>query len=167
VRAFEAINARAFAAGLRGEALANGSPDQPRDSLGKWVDANGGGLSEADNLARGNNAIERALRQKADVQKAMFRKEVGQIDFEWGRPGSPVADKNGATYADGYGISHIAAKHGEPAARQLPLILARGKITPHEAPNRRYVSHDSVQAVIEQRNNQKSYVITSFTPGKP
>jgi hypothetical protein len=40
------------------DALSNSyNPGQPRDSLGKWVDENGGGLSIQDNIARGNNAF--------------------------------------------------------------------------------------------------------------
>lgn len=168
VRALEQINAKAFVAGLTDNpALANGSPDQSRDSLGRWVDENGGGLSEGDNIARGGNAVDRALRQKVDVQKAMYRKEVGQIDFEYGRPGTAKPDAKGATHKDGYGISHIVAKHGESTARQLPEVLGKGKITPHEQSNRRYVRHAGYQAVIEQRTARKAYVITNFDRENP
>ena len=125
------------------KALANQAQDQPRDSLGQWVDENGGGLSIKDNLQRGNNAVDRALRQKADVQKAMHRKEVGQIDFEYGRPGSPKPNDQGKTYADGYGISHVLAKHKEEAVRQLPEVLAKGKITQHPLDlDKRVVTYD-------------------------
>jgi hypothetical protein len=168
VRALEAINAKALVAGLsNAKALENGNPDQARDELGKWVDENGGGMSEADNIARGNKAVDRAIRQKASVQKAMYRKEVGQIDFDYGRPGTSKPNAQGATHADGYGISHIVAKRGEKVARSLPVLIAKGKIVPHEEANRRYVRHDGAQAVLEQRNSQKAYVITSFEPGKP
>jgi hypothetical protein len=155
-------NGIADAAAARQQALANWNPNQRRDSLGLWVDANGGGLSVAANLKRGQNAMDRALRQRADVRKAMHRKEVGQIDFEWGRPGTPHPDAQGRTHADGYGISHIAAKHGEKAARDLPEVLAKGKITPHDRPERRYVTHGNYRAVLERHNRRNAYVVTGF-----
>ncbi len=43
-------------------------------------------------------AVDRALRQKEDVQKAMYRKEVGQIDFVWGTPGKIQPDAQGQTH---------------------------------------------------------------------
>jgi hypothetical protein len=161
-RSLAGIIGSELASAVRPAAANAFDPGQSRDSLGKWVDENGGGLSDSDNLDRGNRAVDRAIRQKADVQKAMYRKEVGQIDFEYGRPGTSQPDANGTTHKDGYGISHIVAKHGEPAARKLPEVLARGKFHPHEQPDRRYVRHEGYQAVLEQRNSSKSYVITNF-----
>jgi SPP1 gp7 family putative phage head morphogenesis protein len=137
-------------------------PGQPRDSLGRWVDANGGGLDERHNIARGHRALRRALRHKADVQKAMYRKEVGAIHFEWGRPGSPKAD-----YEDGYGISHIEAKHGRAAALKLPVVLAKGRITPHDqSPDKRYVIHEDTLAVLQRQNKKSAFVVTSYDDRK-
>jgi phage gp29-like protein len=165
------LNAEAAARGLKGEEpvqnrILNDGSDQPRDSLGKWVDENGGGLSEKDNLQRGQKAINRAMQQKTDVQKAMHRKEVGQIDFKWGRPGTSNPDAGGRTHTDGYGISHIIAKHGEDTARQMPEVLAKGKISPHENEQRRYVTHGGYRAVLERQNSKQAFVVTGFEEAK-
>ena len=138
--------------------LVGGGAGQPRDSLGRWVDANGGGLSERHNIARGTRAVRRALRQKADVQEAMYRKDVGAITFAIGRPGSPTIK-----YQDGYGISHIAAKHGSAAALQLPVAIAKGKLYPHESdPNKRYLIHGNTLAVLQRENKKSAFVVTSY-----
>ena len=156
----------AFVNGLadagRSEAVANMAQDQPRDSLGQWVDENGGGLAEKDNLQRGNRAMDRALRQRADVQKAMYRKEVGRIDFEWGTPGDKAQD-----YAGGAGISHIVAKHGAEDARAIPEVLAKGKIAPHvEGPEKRLVTHGSYTVSLAKNNSRSAWVLTGYKRGR-
>jgi phage gp29-like protein len=135
-----------------------GGGDQPRDSLGRWVDENGGGLSTKDNLQRGTKAMDRAIRKKADVQKAMYRRGIGQIDFRWGTPGNASNDFKG-----GFGISHVIAKHGEKSARALPLVLAKGKISPHvEGPDKMLMEYQGRIASLARENKTKSWVITSF-----
>jgi phage gp29-like protein len=142
----------------RATKILNGSPDQARDNLGKWVDENGGGLSETDNIKRGNKAMDRSIRQKADVQKAMYRKEVGQIDFQYGTPGKTDDDFKG-----GFGVSHILAKHGEADARAMPVVLARGKITMHpEGDDKRLVEHGDYTAALARKNSRSAFVLTGF-----
>jgi phage gp29-like protein len=136
---------------------------QSRDELGHWVDENGGGLSEHDNIQRGQKAVDRAIRQKKDVQKAMYRQGLGQIDFVWGRPGNPEMDSAGRTHADGYGISHILAKHGELSARELPVALAKGKIVEHkESPTKREIHHGDFIVSVVKENSRKAWVLTGY-----
>ena len=133
-----------------------------RDSLGKWVDENGGGLSENDNIQRGQNAMDRAIRQKTDVQKAMYRKGIGQIDFKWGTPGNKAPDAQGRTYTLGEGISHILAKHPE-SLRDLPEAIAKGRIFPHETdPNKCYIIYGDKLVVLRRESNQNAYVVSGF-----
>jgi phage gp29-like protein len=158
--ALEPIVSTAFLNGLQRPetSLANWDPDQPRDNLGRWADENGGGLSEKDNLQRGQKAMDRAIRQKTDVQKAMHRKEAGQIDFKWGTPGET---KN--NFAGGHGISHILAKHGEADARAMPEVLAKGRITPHpEGDDKRLVEHGNYVASLARNNSRSAFVLTGF-----
>ena len=135
---------------------------QTRDSLGKWADENGGGLSERDNIKRGNKAMDRAIRQKADVQKAMHKKGLGQVDFKWGNPGDKDKDFEG-----GSGISHGLAKHGEAATRQIPETIAKGKVTVHpDDAEKRVVEHQGHTVILAKQKKASSWVITAFHPKK-
>lgn len=57
------------------------------------------------NIRRGNEAMSRALQDKTDVHRAMYRSDVGWIDFVWGAEGGAIK-KNGARKGE-KGISHI------------------------------------------------------------
>lgn len=170
-RVLQGAMAHAMAEGLAGDSdvrnrILNYNQGQPRDGLGKWVDANGGGLSIRDNIARGRNALNRAVRQQADVPKAMHRKEVGQIDFPWGRPGTPKPDARGVTHADGYGVAKMLAKHPREL-RDLPVTLAKGRIIPHdrEPETKRYVIHKNNIAVLGITPS-KSWTVTHLEDPK-
>lgn len=134
------------------------SAEQPRDSLGKWVDENGGGLSESDNIKRGNNALQRSLGQKADVQKAMYRPEVGEIIFPWGHEGTKAKD-----FEDGGGISKMQRKHPDEL-QALPVTLAKGRIIPHDEfpETKRFVIHGNNLAVLSKVNDRKAWAVTHF-----
>ena len=54
----------------------------------------------------------------------MYRKEIGGIDFLYGKAGD-FAKK----FAGGYGIAHILAKHGQQAVDMIPTVIARGKMS--------------------------------------
>jgi hypothetical protein len=143
-------------------ANANFNAGQPRDSLGRWVDASGGGLSERHNIARGMKAARRALRRKADVSKAMYRDKLGQIDFVWGTPGEKA--KN---YAGGHGLSHILAKHGKADVKRLPLVLAKGRIMRHPMDvSKRLVVHENYAASLVKEKSRSSWVLTGFTENR-
>jgi hypothetical protein len=136
--------------------ISNFSQGQPRDSLGRWVDASGGGLSEKENLQRGNNAIHRALRRKQDVRKAMHRKELGQIDFLWGTPGEKAED-----YSGGWGISHIAAKHGPETTALIPTIVAKGDVMPHpQSPEKSLIRYERHFVSLVKQNDRQAWVLT-------
>lgn len=133
-----------------------------RDSLGQFA-KDGGPLNEEKNIARGNAAVERALRSQADVPNAMHVAGLGRVDFLWGRPGHTAPDAGGRTHTDGYGISHIVAKHGEDAARAVPVVLARGKIGRHPKDDaKREVRHKNYFMVVRRQSDTGAYVITNF-----
>ncbi|MCW5558815.1 MAG: DUF935 family protein, partial [Verrucomicrobiae bacterium] len=138
------------------EPLAN-SRDYDRDSLGRFA-SDGGPLSESDNLERGGNAVERALRNKTSVSNAMNIRGLGQVDFVWGTPGDKSKE-----YAGGKGISHIYAKHGEQAVRELPRTLAKGRVR-HDPddPNKRIVEHGRHLAVMVKEKQKTSWTLTHY-----
>ena len=70
------------------------------------------------------------LAKQSDIPAAMFREDVGDVMFPYGRPGSA-----GKKFEDGFGISHIIARRnldgvdGERFVREtLPEIVARGQL---------------------------------------
>ena len=143
------------------DVIANFSQGQPRDSLGRWVDANGGGLSERHNIARGKRAMRRALRQQTDVSKAMFRKEIGQIDFEWGTPGIKADDWN-----TGKGIRHILKKHPD-AVMKIPAAIAKGTIKhDKEDSQKRVIEHEDMRIVVVKTNSRKGWLLSGYSRRK-
>jgi hypothetical protein len=75
------------------------------------------------------SAIERVLRERASVPAAMTHPELGAITFDWGEPGDPAKD-----YEGGWGVSHVLARHGETVVREIPKVIASGKITRQYGP---------------------------------
>jgi hypothetical protein len=138
-----------------------GNTEYKRDHLGRF--AVQGSLSARDNIKRGKRATEEASSKKRTVRKAMQVEGLGDIDFEWGRPGDPKPDRDGKTHADGYGLSHILAKRGDKALKALPIVLAKGTIQQQgEDGKKRLVKYGKWTAVAKKHNTRKSYVITSI-----
>ncbi|MBF0803080.1 MULTISPECIES: hypothetical protein [unclassified Neisseria] len=59
------------------------------------------------NIRRGREAMNRAILEKADQHRAMYRNDIGWIDFVWGSEGSTL--ENGKTRG-AMGIAHIIDK---------------------------------------------------------
>ena len=134
-----------------------------RDSLGRFA-SDGGPLSPSDNIARGNSAIDRSLRTKADVPNAMNIPGLGRVDLPWGRSGHTAPNAAGKTHTDGYGVSHILAKHGEKAVRALPVVLTHGAVRPHNQgdPAKRSIYHGRWVATVGKTKKDSAWVITNF-----
>jgi hypothetical protein len=100
------------------------------------------------------------MAHKSDVQKAMFRKEVGQIDFLWGTPGNKANDFKG-----GWGISHVLAKHGARDAMKLPHVLAKGKAIKIKdfGDERVEISLHGFSAYLIKENSRKAWVLSGYT----
>lgn len=139
---------------------------QPRDSLGRWVDENGGGLDDRHNIARGVRAARRALSGKQDVSKSMWVPGLGQVDFDWGTPGANKADRHGTDRAGGWGIDHIRAKRGRKAVLALPYTLALGKTRPHERSDQTYRWHEDRVAVLKRKGSKRWRVETHIVPAE-
>lgn len=106
-----------------------------RDHLGRFS-SDGGPLSKKQNLQRGEKGLQRALRKKIDVPRAMNLPGLGQVDFPYGTPGDPAKDYHG-----GYGVSHIAAKHGRDL-RGLIEAMVKGKVSPDPTnPKKRFIEY--------------------------
>jgi len=94
----------------------------------------------------GTRKLEHALSSQSDVPLAMHKEGVGDIDFDWGRPGNPLA-----TSDDGYGISHLEKKHPDEMMK-MPETIAKGTVYPHEtSPLKKYIVHKDNVAVLTRK----------------
>ena len=83
---------------------------------------------EANNINNGTKhldlMIEKAKKsnnpEELVEKNVMYRSDIGQIDFVWGKPG------NGEKLKGGYGFAHIIAKHGESTAKKAIETIAKG-----------------------------------------
>ncbi|MFZ1982000.1 MAG: hypothetical protein WAU61_11885, partial [Smithella sp.] len=74
-------------------------------------------------IEHGKSIIDQMIKDHTDKPAAMYRDDVGTIEFPWGKEGNP---KN--SYYGGFGVSHIIAKHGEPVANKVVEVIAEGDI---------------------------------------
>lgn len=83
------------------------------------------------NITQGKSALETAIHEQRDVERAFLRPEIGEIDLVWGEEGDPQRG-----YKGGKGLSHIIAKRtaegidGVAFARSLYEVIANGTVQP-------------------------------------
>lgn len=103
-------------------------------------------------------AAAKVLKEKTgEVKKAFHDPEGEPIDFVYGQLGK-----------EGFGLAHIAEKHGKKIVVRLPQIVNDGKKV--VAPDHRvlYVLGDEVVTVRENWNNQeKRWLVTAYDKGSP
>lgn len=125
------------------------------------------GMTPRQNVANAIRAMRWALNNGKDAQNVMYRKGLGWVDFPIGRAGTPKMNTNNVTHADGYGLKHILAKHGDRSVRRMPLILACGKIEKHSDLNKLTVSYGNELVHLgRSKGRGKSWVITSYDENK-
>lgn len=101
------------------------------------------------------------LNNKKDFRAAVEVPGLGEIDFRYGKPGTPKPNSKGVTYSDGYEISHIVAKHGTRALHRMPYVLAHGKVEPHENKEQRYIRLGSEIAIVKHVGGSR-WELTTF-----
>lgn len=111
-------------------------------------------------------AVRQVMASKQDFQAAVEVPGLGEIDFPYGRPGTPKANKNGTTHTDGYGLSHIEDKHGTRALHRMPYVLAHGKVEPHPDASKRVIRHGSEIAVVRKGQQGRWELVTSYDENK-
>ena len=108
------------------------------------------------NIQKGLNAIRRVYSDEIDVPAAMYREDVGDIDFLW--------DHNGM------GIRHIIARREKQDADRpdlnklgvyelldrLPEVIARGKIVP--VGDKLEVDHEGIRVLLARRDGKSGNV---------
>ena len=78
-----------------------------------------------------------------------------------------MPDALGRTHVDGYGISHIAAKHPKDL-HALPEVIARGRVLPHDSSDagKRYIVHGNRVAIIKRKNSANAFVVSGLADPK-
>lgn len=116
-----------------------------------------------ENIKNGKNAIKTILKNHKDVPKAMYRDEVGYIDFVYGKEGTTKKDRS-----DGYGLAKILEKHGKEAVDKIPEVVAKGKYEKSEYGDRAYFLFDGYRAVVRFTwdGDKKVWLVTNFLDDK-
>lgn len=124
-------------------------------------------VSVEENIANGEKAMRRVIDTHDDVESAMYREDIGDIDFVWGKEG------RGEKFKGGYGIAHIIAKRdaegisGNDFVLNIPKTIALGKVSgKQEASNgdRVLISNGSKTVVLSlfKDGNRKTWLVTGW-----
>lgn len=117
------------------------------------------------NIINGQKAIDVSIKYQHDVQHAMYREGIGDIDIYWGKPGNPAKDFKG-----GSGVSHIIAHRsaqgfdGKAIAREMPRVIMRGRVV-NESPYKIVIEADGYRAVLAKNHEGKPsdpWLLTGF-----
>lgn len=91
-----------------------------------------------ENIRQGMIAIRGVIRSHVDDYKAMFRADIGNIAFYWGKEGDATS-----RFLGGYGLSKIIAEKGDDVIADIVRAVARGRIV------RRYGASLAPRAAVE------------------
>ncbi len=106
----------------------------------------------------------RALRDagEGEIAGALHHPDIGPIDVKWGTPG-----KAAPTWAGGYGLSHILAKHPEMEARlaDLPEIIAGMDIVSNDGRTVRLRGDPHEAGVrLDWDGQEQRWLVTAYDP---
>ncbi|WP_303166196.1 TetR family transcriptional regulator [Phascolarctobacterium sp.] len=145
----------------------SGQANESQNSEAERVE-NKKAVSVEENIANGKKAIQKVIETHEDVENAMYREDMGNIDFVWGTEG------RGAKFKGGYGIAHIIAKrnaengNGQNTANKLVEVIAKGKIVGRQdgvgntGEPRLKLGYDRYTAVLSMPDNKNTWILTGF-----
>lgn len=132
-----------------------------------------------ENIRRGLAALEKALREKTTVHRAMYRMGLGWVDFEWGDEGKWPPNAKGARKG-GKGLVHImearqrkngfTANEAKDYLRHMVRIIAEGEIIPDKANAQRMVAirgENGDLVSIRKSPGGNSWIVTFYHPDFP
>ncbi len=129
-------------------------------------------VSVEENISNGKKAIREVLETQKDVKSAMYRDDIGNIDFVYGTPGK------GEKFKKGYGISHIVAKRnaengkGLETANKLVEVIAKGTDTDKQQSEgsneyRLRIHYDDYTAVLSSPSGERNaWLLTGWENNK-
>lgn len=121
------------------------------------------------NIKRGMEAMNKVITSKADVKRAMYRNDIGWIDFVWGDTG--IIKANGKT-TGAKGISHIIEARirkdkmsydevVEMLTHNIVEAIAKGSIF-IETPLKLQVRYDGYETVLAKSKGSNNWIITAY-----
>ncbi len=125
------------------------------------------------NIARGRKAMEEAIAGKTSVHRAMYRNDIGWVDFVWGDEGriSQTGKSAGAK-----GLAHIIdarqRKDGMSEAQAIRMLtraavetIAKGKIaarTQFDDSVALKIDHNGYRVALRKNKGSNAWVLTAF-----
>ncbi len=106
-----------------------------------------------ENIRQGMIAIRGVIRSHVDDYKAMFRADIGNIAFYWGKEGDATS-----RFLGGYGLSKIIAEKGDDVIADIVRAVARGRIV------RRYGASLAPRAAVEYQG--QTVVLARIATGR-
>lgn len=127
----------------------------------------------AGNIRRGRAAMNRALVEKADVRRAMYRNDIGWIDFVWGSTGRVLP--NGKTKG-AMGLAHViesrmrkdGMSHDEVAGMLIGRVVdtiakgGTGKIYRSGNSESMFVEYNGNRATLVKNKGSNGWLMNAF-----
>ena len=125
------------------------------------------------NLQRGRDAMNKALIEKADQKRAMYRSDTGWIDFVWGSEG--VLKANGKTKG-AMGLAHIIESRmrkdemsyqdvAEMLIMQITDTIAKGgssRIYSNGKSESMFIEHNGYRATLVRNKGSNGWLMNAF-----
>ncbi|HFC7520648.1 TPA: PLxRFG domain-containing protein [Neisseria meningitidis] len=152
----------------------HGNAEGARDASSDGVKPSRSAMKDTDaNIRRGRAAMNRALVEKADVRRAMYRNDIGWIDFVWGGTGRVLP--NGKTKG-AMGLAHVIEsrmrKDGMGRDEVVGMLtndiveaIARGKVYKHVVngnSERLQLRHNGYEANLIKNAGNNAWLITGY-----
>lgn len=152
----------------------HGNAEGARDASSDGVKPSRSAMKDTDaNIRRGRAAMNRALVEKADVRRAMYRNDIGWIDFVWGGTGRVLP--NGKTKG-AMGLAHVIEsrmrKDGMSRDEVVGMLtndiveaIARGKVYKHVVngnSERLQLRHNGYEANLIKNAGNNAWLITGY-----
>ncbi|HEZ1639542.1 TPA: PLxRFG domain-containing protein [Neisseria meningitidis] len=152
----------------------HGNAEGARDASSDGVKPSRSAMKDTDaNIRRGRAAMNRALVEKADVRRAMYRNDIGWIDFVWGGTGRVLP--NGKTKG-AMGLAHVIEsrmrKDGMGRDEVVGMLtndiveaIARGKVYKHVVngnSERLQLRHNGYEANLIKNARNNAWLITGY-----
>lgn len=152
----------------------HGNAEGARDASSDGVKPSRSAMKDMDaNIRRGRAAMNRALVEKADVRRAMYRNDIGWIDFVWGSTGRVLP--NGKTKG-AMGLAHVIEsrmrKDGMSRDEVVGMLtndiveaIARGKVYKHVVngnSERLQLRHNGYETNLIKNAGNNAWLITGY-----